>query len=63
MKGTDEEREKVILYKLARVGFSPEQSFELDLDLVQAFSALYDFEKQIELKRAAEVLSKMFGGK
>ena len=48
---------------MARLGFSPKEALETDMDLVQAFVCLYDFEKKQYWEMLAKMSNKIFGGK
>ena len=48
---------------MAKLGFSPEQADELDMEMVVAFMAFQNSEYEIEWDHRVKVLSKMFGGK
>lgn len=48
---------------MAKLGFMPEETDRLDLDLVEAFIQMQEAEYGIEWKMRVEALSKLFGGK
>ena len=48
---------------MAKLGFSPEKTMEMDMDIVESFVALHDLEYRMEWKMRAEILRKVFGGK
>lgn len=63
MKGTNEEQLKVIKYKMAKLGFSPSQAMEMDMDDIEAFIYLQEADYQREWELRMKVLGKLFGGK
>jgi len=63
MIGSKEEQDYIILYKMAKLGFSPNEATEMDLDIVQAFVYLYDLEKKQYWETLVKITNKVFGGK
>ena len=47
---------------MAKLGFSPEQADELEMETVTAFMAFQNAEYEIEWDHRVKVLGKMFGG-
>ncbi len=63
MNGTEEEQQYVILYKMAKLGFSPSQTEIMDLDQVQAFVHLQAADEKHKWETWIKIFSKLFGGK
>ena len=63
MIGTEEEQEYVILFRMAKLGFSPNETREMDLDVVQAFIHLQIADKKQYWETWIKIFKKLFGGK
>ena len=63
MIGTEQEQDYVNLYRMAKLGFSPNETREIDLDIVQAFVHLQAADEKQRWEKWIKIFSKMFGGK
>ena len=63
MIGSEEEQRYVIEYKMAKLGFSPSETEEMNFDRVQAYICLQDYDEKKYWETAMKLFAKMFGGK
>jgi len=63
MIGTNEEQDYVILYRMAKLGFSPNEARKIDLDEVQAFIHLQEADEKRYWETWIKIFKNMFGGK
>ena len=63
MIGTDAEQNYVVLYKMAKLGFSPSETELIDLDIVQAFLHLQAADEKKHWETWVKILGKIFGGR
>jgi len=63
MIGTEQEQDYVNLYRMAKLGFSPNETREIDLDEVQAFIYLQAADEKQHWEKWIKIFKNMFGDK
>ena len=63
MIGSEEEQRYVREYKMAKLGFSPSETDEMDYDKVQAYIVLQDYDEKRYWETVVKIFASMFGGK
>ena len=63
MIGSEEEQRYVREYKMAKLGFSPSETDEMDYDKVQAYICLQRADEEKYWETIVKIFAKMFGGK